>query len=286
MQHPAELRVTKYLSEATKGENTPMSEATIETVANDIKEALTRQFGGGNKRDKFSLRMSNIGRPTCQLYHDKHSAKGAEPFPSSFMMNMMIGDIVEAVFKGILTEAGVEWEQPEKVTLKLPSGAEIKGTDDLTIDGKVDDVKSASAWSYKNKFDSYESLASHDDFGYVAQLAGYAKAKGVEAGGWWVINKATGEFKYVKADMDVDAEVAKIDATVQYSNSDKFERCFDAEVETFRRVPTGHHKLGFACGFCKHKYTCWKTVSYEPSRSSQAKEPPMVYYVEPDKEAW
>ena len=53
----------------------------------------------------------------------------------------------------------------------------------------VDDIKSASDWSYKNKFDSFESLAKGDSFGYVGQLVGYAKASGKNIGGWWVVNK-------------------------------------------------------------------------------------------------
>ena len=38
----------------------------------------------------------------------------------------------------------------------------------------------------------YDTLASGDGFGYVGQLAGYAKASGKRAGGWWVVNKANG----------------------------------------------------------------------------------------------
>ena len=66
MNHPAELAVHQYMESAAKGD-TSMSEDTIKQVANDVAEALKKQFGGGNKRDKFKLRMSNVGRPTCQL---------------------------------------------------------------------------------------------------------------------------------------------------------------------------------------------------------------------------
>ena len=45
------------------------------------------------------------------------------------------------------------------VTLKLPNGQEIKGEYDMEMDGKIDDVKSASPWSYKNKFASFDALA-------------------------------------------------------------------------------------------------------------------------------
>ena len=62
-------------------------------------------------------------------------------------MNMMLGDIVEAVFKGLLKEAGVQYEDSDTVTLKT-NNASINGTYDIVIDGAVDDVKSASNWSY------------------------------------------------------------------------------------------------------------------------------------------
>ena len=39
-------------------------------------------------------------------------------------------------------------------------GASINGTYDIVIDGAVDDVKSASNWSYNNKFESYDTLAA------------------------------------------------------------------------------------------------------------------------------
>ena len=216
MMHPAELALHQYMEDAAQGK-THMSKATIEKVAEDIKSALQRQFGGGNKQDEFRLRMSNIGRPTCQLWFDKNQPEKALPKPTTFVMNMMLGDIVEAVFKALLTEAGVEYTDNAKVTLKLEDD-EISGEYDLVIDDAVDDVKSASDWSYRNKFASYATLAHGDSFGYVSQLAGYARAADKKAGGWWVVNKANGEFKYVKADMDLDEEITKIQHTVDTLN--------------------------------------------------------------------
>jgi len=53
-------------------------------LASDVAEALKRQFGSGNKRDEFRLRMSNIGRPTCQLWFDKNKPEKALPKPTTF----------------------------------------------------------------------------------------------------------------------------------------------------------------------------------------------------------
>jgi hypothetical protein len=279
MNHPAELAIHQYMEDAVKG-NSTMSDATIKQVATDISDALKRQFGGGNKRGDFKLRMSNVGRPTCQLWYEKNKPEVALPFPTTFVMNMMLGDIVEAVFKGLLKEAGVQYEDTDKVTLNC-GDTNVSGSYDLILDGAVDDIKSASDWSYRNKFESYDSLASGDGFGYIAQLAGYAKASGKKAGGWWVVNKANGAFKYVPATgLDLDAEVKKIKDTVKTVEENKFEKCFQPVPEKFRGKETGNKILNDGCRFCSYRFDCWPLLKELPAVKSQAKNPPTVAYVE------
>jgi len=279
MNHPAELAVFEYLGKAIKGE-TDMAEDIRKQVASDVEAALKKQFGG-KPRDEFRLRMSNIGRPTCQLWFEKNDPKDKTPLPPHFLINMIIGDIVEAVFKGLLRAAEVDFKDNDNVTLKLKDGTEVKGEYDMVLDGKVDDVKSASPWSYKNKFNSLETLAKSDSFGYVSQLVGYAEAAGVDVGGWWVVNKANGEFKYVDAnDVDKGAVMESIEDTVEYINEDKpFERCFEAVPETHFRKPTGNLKLGSECSFCSFKHKCWSSIQTRTAVMSKAQNPPMVDYV-------
>ena len=284
MNHPAELALHQYMENAVKGKST-MSDTTIKQVADDIADALKRQFGSGKTRGDFTLRMSNVGRPSCQLWFEKNHPEKALPLPTTFVMNMMLGDIVEAVFKGLLKEAGVEYEDAEQVTLNLDDDTAINGTYDIVIDGAVDDVKSASNWSYQNKFDSYESLASKDGFGYVAQLAGYAKASGKRAGGWWVVNKANGQFKYVPATgLDIDKEIDHIKSTAQTIKDNEFVRCFDSVPETFRGKPTGNEVLNENCIFCSYRFSCWPTLEERESVMSKAKEPKIVPYIKLSEE--
>ena len=62
----------------------------------------------------------------------------------------------------------------------------------------------------------YDTLAKSDPFGYVGQLAGYTKATGKKVGGWWVVNKANGNIKYVPSDgLVLDDEIAKLEETVK-----------------------------------------------------------------------
>ena len=278
MNHLAELKLHQYMTDAVKGKST-ISDEVINQVADDVRDSLQRQFGGKVKRKDFRLRMSNIGRPTCQLWYEKNKPEAALPRSSNFMMNMMLGDIVEAVFKGLLRGAKVDYEDSDDVVLKLKD-SEVSGSYDLVIDGAVDDVKSASDWSYKNKFDSYDTLSKGDGFGYVGQLAGYAKASGKKVGGWWVVNKANGHFKYVPASgLDLDKEIAKIEATVATVNTNKFERCFEPEIETFRGKTTGNTVLNSNCRFCDYRYDCWNLTDM-PAVMSKAKLPKTVSYIE------
>ena len=138
MKHPAELALHKYMDDAVNGKSS-MSDTTINKIVSDISDALKRQFSEGKNRKDFTLRMSNVGRPTCQLWYDKNKPEAAMPLPTTFVMNMMLGDIVEAVFKGLLTEAGVKYEDTNKVTLDC-GDTNVSGSYDLILDGAVDDI--------------------------------------------------------------------------------------------------------------------------------------------------
>tara|TARA_R110001606_G_scaffold1750_2_gene6696 strand:- start:1349 stop:2197 length:849 start_codon:yes stop_codon:yes gene_type:complete len=278
MNHPAELAVHRYLQEVVNGTST-MDEAVIDTVATDIKDALNRQFNGG-KRGGFNYRMSNIGRPSCQLWWEKNHADKAIAKPTTFVMNMMIGDIVEAVFKALLTQAGIKFQNSEKVTLNLKDNKKVTGTYDLIVDGAVDDIKSASDWSYKFKFESIDTLKNGDSFGYVGQLAGYAVASDKKIGGWWVVNKANGHFKYVRADnIDLKEEIEKIERNIELANGKELVRCFEPEPETFRSKATGNMVINKNCNFCDYRRSCWETLQELPAQKSLAKEPKIVQYV-------
>ena len=283
MKHPSEIALHQYLDDATNGKSS-MSAKTIAGIKKDIGEALKRQFGSRTKRRKFQLRMSNVGRPSCQLWFEKNQPEKSDPLPTTFVMNMMLGDIVEAVFKGLMKEAKIKFEDSDKVYLNV-ADEKVSGTYDLVLDDAVDDIKSASDWSYRNKFDSFDTVSADDAFGYVGQLAGYAKAVGKKAGGWWVVNKANGSFKYVPAEnIDVDKEVKKLEENVKVVKSNVFKRCYESEEETFRGKPTGNRVLSKTCSFCRYKHSCWENLQELPSLLSKAKEPKIVSYVSIRKE--
>ena len=200
----------------------------IDETGEHLKNALRRQLTARGK--DFHLRMSNVGRPLCQL---QMAARGAKPSrkPYNFKMQMMIGDAVEALTITLLKIAGVGITgMNDEVQLSM-AGAVINGTDDIEIENKVFGIKICSKKAFDNKWSQgYEHLKTHDDFGYVGQLIGYAKAKGKEPGGWIVICKSTGRVKVVLCDVsqeEADSVEQKIAATVNAINSKtEFKRCF------------------------------------------------------------
>ena len=279
MNHYAELKVFNFLQKALKGE-AKITEEVANQVASDVKAALEKQFNSG-PRDEFKLRMSNIGKPKCQLWFEKNDPEDKTPPPPHFLMNMILGDLVEAVFKGLLRAADVEFKDNDNVTLKLPDGQEIHGEYDMEMDGKIDDVKSASDWSYRIKFEDFSAVQKLDHFGYISQLVGYSKAAEKEVGGWWVVNKGNGQFKYVSAsEVDSERVLQDIQETVNYIEKDEpFERCFEAVPETYRNKASGNLVLQNVCKWCSFKDKCWPNLKTLPSRVSKAKVLPEVDYV-------
>ena len=113
----------------------------------------------------------------------------------------------------------------------------------------------------------------------MAQLAGYAKTSGERAGGWWVVNKANGEFKYVPATgIDIDQEVVHIKQTADTLEENRFERCFDAVPEKFRGKETGNMVLTTECGL-PVPVRLLAGLEERPAVASQAKQPKTVAYV-------
>ena len=254
----------------------------IDEAGEAFKDALQRQLTDTGKND-FRLRMSNVGRPLCQL---QMAASGAKPSrkPYNFKLQMMIGDAVECLTDVLLKIAGTNITGgKDQVELEV-AGVTIQGTDDIEIDDMVFDIKTCSQWAFDNKWNQgYEHLRDHDDFGYVGQLIGYAKAKSKEPGGWIVICKSTGRVRVVLCDVSDDEKAAvkdKIEANVHAIVSKaEFKRCFEPDDDKWRGKPTGLKRLCKTCEFCDYLGTCWPEAKYEPNPKSEAQNPPHYWYV-------
>ena len=171
----------------------------IDEAVEMVREGLERQLF--REQEPFRVRMSNISKPTCQLHMEKQG-KPKSRMPYNHIMRMMHGDMIEAIMQLILRISGANITGGKnKVKLDV-AGTEVRGEDDIEIDHKVFDTKSASPWAFGNKWSKgFAGLQESDDFGYIGQLVGYSAAQNKEPGGWIVVDKSSGQVKVVEADL-------------------------------------------------------------------------------------
>lgn len=278
-----EAEIRHALDKLSNDEDIFVDEQWIDDAAEMFRLAMRKQFLPSEERT-FRLRMSNIGKPLCQLQMEKANAPKAR-HPYNFIMRMAIGDATEAIMEIVLRAAGLNVTGGKnKVKLDL-GNAVINGEDDIEIDHKIWDTKSCSPWAFSNKWvNGYDALKKSDDFGYIAQMVGYSHGQGKEAGGWFVVNKSTGEVLAVEAAITEDDKKAVLNdvrSKVEALENDMpFQRCFEAEPEMFQRKPTGKKRLPTACGFCDFMKTCWPNAVHRPQTGSKAQSPRYYWYDE------
>ena len=274
-----------FLAEANKA-SVKVSDELIEEFANACKDAFKKQFTDERQTD-FKYRMSNIGRPLCQLQMEKSGAE-AEPMPYNAKMRNLFGDLIEAAAVTIMKASGVEVEGiQKKVSYKFDDN-EIHGTMDVKIGGKVWDIKSASPYSFDNKFGKnggFDALKQDDAFGYVAQGYMYGEADNSDFGGWIAINKSTGEWCSTEVPPEDSSKEETINAVKtsikKLESNEPFKRCFSDIEEVFYKKPTGNRALSKECSFCPYKRPCWgNKIQYLPQQQSKSKNPKWVWYTE------
>ena len=187
-------KVQLYLDKVSK-EPVEISDKLVEEFGEACKSALRKQFAE-ERRSKFEPRMSNIGRPLCQLQMESKNVKG-EGQPYNVKMRNTFGDLIEALAIFVLKSSGVVIEDEQKNVKYKFGESDIKGRLDVKIDKKVWDIKSASPYSFEKKFGTaggFEEVIKDDAFGYASQGYLYSASEKIPFGGWIVINKSTGEW--------------------------------------------------------------------------------------------
>lgn len=281
-----QTKVHKYLLDANTGAP-GMSEEIIEEAGEALKKILRTTFNE-TRSTEFRISMSNLGQPTCKLQMERDKAP-KEKHPYSFRMKMLIGDVTELVLRAVIKGSGIKIDATDQKVQLDVNGAKVNGRYDDKINGGITDTKSASSWSYRNKWSQgFDGLLKDDPFGYVGQLLGYGIADKSRASGWFVVNKETGEIMFVPAKDTPESRKAfmeKAENTIftLIDPSIPFKRCFEDEPEYFRKVPTGNRKLCNQCTFCDYKYSCWPGLQYRSAVKSEAENAPMVYYTSLDQ---
>lgn len=272
--HENLAKVMAYLELANKGES-HMSDEVIDKAGEDLKKALKKQFQ--SQEWAFKARPSNLGKPLCQLQMEAAGARKSDK-DYSFKMRVTFGDAVEAVLKAVLASSGVKYEEGSRFDIT----DKISGETDLYTDDRVDDIKSCSPWAFRNKFLNFVGMKAHDTFGYLTQLHLYSFGAKKKVGGWWAVNKSSGEISYLE-DESTDEEIKESvdNAFVKVKALEDgvpFKRCFDDVPETFRKKETGNRVLGEVCLWCDFKFSCWEGLEYKPQPVSSAREPKWLYY--------
>ena len=98
-------RVLLFLAEANKA-SVPISSTIVNEFGEMCKAAFVKQFIEPREK-KFRPRMSNIGRPLCQLQMEKSGAK-SETIPYNHKMRNFYGDVIEAMAVAILNHLGLK----------------------------------------------------------------------------------------------------------------------------------------------------------------------------------
>jgi len=278
------------MQKATRGEVT-VSPSAIMDFAKECEESVEKQL---NKKRKFSIRMSGLGRPLCQQLLDRQGIQ--EDMDYNALFRFLFGDLVESVMVLIMEQAEVDIvakQKPVKLTL---AGHEVTGTLDLILRDemgieKVWDVKSASEWAFKFKYTGYggyDKIKEDDPFGYVMQGHLYGEATGLPFGGWIVVNKSSGELAMVEAP-DWQAEDRKEylkDAERRVKRlldpDPKFVKPFKSEFETYKVkgevIRTGNKILPKICSMCGYRSHCWSKSQLHDKVTSKAKATPKIWY--------
>ena len=279
------LKVQQYLDNVSKNP-VKLDKKLVQEFGEACKNALLKQFEEP-RRDKFEPRMSNIGRPLCQLQMEAKGIKG-EGQPYNVKMRNTFGDLIEALAILVMKSAGVNISnEQKKVTYKF-DGEKIEGRQDVEIDGKVWDIKSASPYSFEKKFGEaggFNEVVREDSFGYASQGFLYGESQSKNFGGWIAINKSTGEWTVCETPASVEEHKKKAlksakDNFNALKEGKPFKRCYDDVAETFRSKPTGNRVLGFVCSYCPYKLPCWGSDKLQllPQQQSKGKNPKWVWY--------
>ena len=121
-------------------------------VTNNIKTVLNEQ-----PKKKRKLSLSSIGKPTRQLWYDRHSNSEARPISPSTRIKFLYGHILEDLLILLSRVSGhTVTEEQKQVDVEG-----IKGHQDCKIDGELVDCKSASGYSFRKFANNNLAMMTH-----------------------------------------------------------------------------------------------------------------------------
>lgn len=241
------------LDKLSEGKEFNLSDADLDFTAERIKDSLRAWARPSERNSEFTLRMSNVGRPTRQLWYEQNlPAETSSPAPS-VQIKFLYGHILEEILLMLVRASGHKvTDEQKEVTVKG-----VKGHIDCKIDGEVVDIKTASKFSF-NKFREGR-LREDDPFGYMSQLAGYEEAEKSSEGGFLVINKESGELcLYCPEELDkpsINTQIQNVKKALKMATPPP--RCYESVPEGKK----GNMKIHRNCNYCPYKFDCYKDAN-------------------------
>ena len=221
-----------------------------------IADRLQRNHDEKEKNSEFFLRMSNYGMGKRKLWYEANLPKGSgKQRTAEDYLNFLIGDIWEAIALFLAYKSGHNVEHRQK-EVELEG---IVGHVDVVIDGVMVDVKSASNWSFENKFQSGKLYTGEDSFGYIPQILGYKESLDLKEAAFLVANKESGKLLLSKVPdqisntFDAKAKAKEAKEVIALPEPPP-EKCFEPIPEG----TSGNMTLNKNCSFCVFKFRCWQ----------------------------
>ena len=232
----------------------------LDTIAmqcgREVEQAIKNAFEPYEQ--KKDLRMSSIGRcERAQWY----TVKGYTPeeIDGSVYLTFLQGHVLEAMLVALIKLSGhAVTDQQKKHTVEG-----VNGSQDCTIDGELVDIKTASAWSWDNKFT--EEGIKDDGFGYIKQLSAYGKGDKRKHGYFLALNKNKSTLKLCKQELEQDVDTFIVDLKDKMESDKPPMRLAKATTLTKQ----GEEKLCMTCSFCNFKNDCYGSLIARPIPSGK-----------------
>jgi len=202
------------------------------------------------------LRMSSAGHPCLRKLWFKHRPwTDHEELAPVTQIKFMYGDLIEVLVIFLMRIAGIKVDdQQRRVDYDLPNGWKVKGSLDLSVGGKVIDVKSVAPFSMK-KFESGDF--GDDPFGYVSQLSLYRDAGKYTEGAWLAVDKVSGALVECPLKSAPTREDDLVHITDAIESPIPVVRGANATV-----VKEGPNcKLCTMCSYCEYKDVCYEDAN-------------------------
>ncbi len=287
--HKIEQAIQVFLENIETAE---VPEALIEEFGERCKDAIRKCLLAKRREEPFKLRMSNIGKPLRQLLLEK--LYGRPEMNAQMRLKMTYGHIWESFLVFLLKASGLPIETNKKVELNIDvdgKNVTINGELDFKLEDEIYDTKSASPWSFDNKFTSFASMEMDDPFGYCGQAFSYSIADRSRFAGWLVIDKSDGRIKVVEVPQNDYAALARkylddfkhkirqvFNVARDKEDIDADYPCTGIVKETFNKHETGNEYLTKSCEFCDCRYKCHPGLIYAEIPASKAKKKTWRYY--------